>query len=188
MIRANWFVLSCTLVLGLVACGNKPSESADADTTGANGPSREVHREGESDVIMMENDDPEMERAIQKARETYTAFVNALENSTPEHQAFTFKMSFPTPDGDGEHMWVTDVQWDGVRFSGWVNNEPLDTTAVSFGDSVSALPQELSDWMYFDGNRVVGGYTLRVMHYQRSPEAQRQFIEETGLVIPPVDF
>jgi hypothetical protein len=42
--------------------------------------------------------------------------------------------------------------------------------------------------MYVDGRRIVGGHTLRVMHYQSPPEEQRAFVERTGLELPPIDF
>ena len=83
---------------------------------------------------------------------------------------------------------MSEVTWDGGKFTGVINNEPVDTQEVRLGDRVEVTPTELSDWMYVDGNRIVGGYTVRVLHYQQSPEEQKAFTEQTGLVVPPVDF
>lgn len=146
-----------------------------------------VRREGEPDYVYV-SDKALMERAMAKARETRQQFIDALAAPQTGWRGFTVKKGFDTPDGGHEHIWIADVRWDGQVFHGVVNNEPVDTTAVKLGDAVTVTPEELSDWMYIDGNRVVGGYTLRVLHYQSPPEEQREFLEQTGLEIPAIDF
>ncbi len=146
-----------------------------------------VKREGEPDYVRSV-DDEQMDRAVTKARQTYMQLVEALEAASPNHHSFTVKKPFSTPDGGWEHMWINPITWDGEKFLGEVNNEPVDTKEVKLGDIVTITPEELSDWMYIDGKTVVGGYTLRVLHYQMSAEEQKAFEESTGLVIPPVDF
>jgi uncharacterized protein YegJ (DUF2314 family) len=42
--------------------------------------------------------------------------------------------------------------------------------------------------MYIDGKKLVGGYTVRVIHFQSSAEEQRKFTRETGMEVPPIDF
>ncbi len=136
----------------------------------------------------MEGDDAEMNRAKEQARKTHQELVEALQAKDPDHSGYAVKKPFPTPEGGEEHIWISDVTWDGRAFSGTIGNEPVDTKAVKFGDPVSVKPDELSDWMYIDGQTVVGGYTLRVMHYRQTPADQKAFTDQTGLIVPPIDF
>jgi uncharacterized protein YegJ (DUF2314 family) len=146
-----------------------------------------VKREGEPDVIRSQNDQ-QLDRAVAKAKETYTQLVAALKDREPQHRGHAVKKPFATRSGDREHIWISDVSWDGDGFSGVINNEPVETQEVKLGDRVKVTPDELSDWMYIDGNRIVGGYTIRVLHYQQSPEDQKAFTDQTGLIVPPADF
>jgi len=132
-------------------------------------------------------DEKLMERAIRKAKATQREFVQALQNSDPNTTGFAIKKPFPTEDTD-EHIWLTDVSWDGRRFSARVNNAPVETKAVKLGDTVKVSPKELSDWMYIENGVLKGGYTIRVLHYQSSPEKQKEFLQQVPFSIPPIDF
>lgn len=145
-----------------------------------------VSREGEPDLVRSKSGDPLLERAMQKAKDTHLEFVAALNDPKPSYTGFGIKKGFPTPDGGREHMWISDVVWSGSEFRGVVNNEPVDTQAVRLGDEVTVRPDELSDWMYLDGRRLVGGYTVRVLFSQSSPEQQEAL--KADMDIPPVDF
>lgn len=145
-----------------------------------------VRREGNPDVVY--TDDKLMDRAISNAQKTHTEFVRALEKRDPHHRNFSIKKPFLTPAGHNEHIWLTDVTWDGTKFNAVVGNKPVDVKDVHLGERISISPDRISDWMYLDDNRVIGGYTLRVLHYQRTQAEQKAFIEQTGLEIPRVDF
>jgi uncharacterized protein YegJ (DUF2314 family) len=146
-----------------------------------------VRRDGQPDYVRS-TDDAAMDRAIAKARQTHAQFASALAKRASGQRGFAVKKPFAVPQGGQEHIWINDVTWDGSAFHGVIDNEPVDTKAVKQGDRVTVRPQELSDWMYIDGRRVVGGYTLRVLHYQSTPEEQREFVEIMGLEVPPIDF
>lgn len=143
-----------------------------------------VVREGEPDLVM--TDDPALTRAKDRARETYMEFVNALTNPQPAYRDFAIKKGFATPDGGLEHMWISDVVWEHGEFRGTINNEPVNTQEVNLGDAVTVRPDELSDWMYVDGRKLMGGYTIRVLYKQSSPEQQESL--KADMDIPPVDF
>ncbi|MEM1208411.1 MAG: DUF2314 domain-containing protein [Planctomycetota bacterium] len=176
----------CRLGLGLFllpglllgGCG----ESGDA------GQNPVTQRTGEPDYYETGDSNELMDRAIARAQETYRELVEAMASPLPTHGGHAVKKPFPIAGGGQEHIWITDLSWDGQKFTGILGNEPVDTSAVAFGDRVSVTPQELSDWMYVDGNRVVGGYTIRVLQQQSSPEQRQRFLEMTGLDVPPVDF
>jgi uncharacterized protein YegJ (DUF2314 family) len=58
-------------------------------------------------------------------------------------------------------MWLTPVSFDGTTFHGTVNNEPEKVKTVRMGQKVTVAPSEISDWMYVENRKLVGGYTLR---------------------------
>ena len=175
-------------ILMLYFCGLAASAiCCDDERKSADAPGVVVRREGEPDLVRTKND-AAMDRARQKAQQTHKELVTALSNPERDFSGFAVKKPFPTPEGSWEHIWITRLTWDGSAFHGVVDNEPVDTTAVKFGDRVTVRPDELSDWMYQDGKRLVGGYTIRVLHYRSSPEEQKAFTEESGMEVPPVDF
>ncbi len=140
------------------------------------------------DPVLRAQNQALLNRAMQKARDTIPDFVDSLQDPKPEYSGFAVKKGFPTRDGGTEHIWITELQWDGEVFSGRINNIPANVKGIRMGDRVKVPRDELSDWMYLDGKRVVGGYTLRVLHYEQPKDEQDAFIQETGLEIPPVDF
>lgn len=183
MCRANLAWFGYTLVLiPLVLLGCDPSgEQGDRNETGI------VKREGQPDYIRTD-ENPVVERAVAKARETYEQFITASEAGNPNYRGFAIKKGFATPEGGFEHIWVTFKGWDGEKFRGVIDNAPVDTKEVRLGNQVTVTPEELSDWMYIDGNKIVGGYTVRALHYSQPEEAQKAFEQQTGLIVPPVDF
>ena len=173
--------------LVLIACLTALAFAPGCDKEDEDRKSTVVKRDGEPDVVRAKHDET-MKRAIQKARATHKSFIDALQNPKPGQRGFAVKKPFPTPGGGQEHIWVGQPKWDGTQFRGTINNEPLDTKAVTLGQTVTVMPHELSDWMYLDGKKLVGGYTIRVIHSQSTAEEQRKFTQETGMEVPPVDF
>ena len=162
------------IALMLVACDNEPQGS------------NVVKRPGQSPYTRTE--DPALDRAYAKAKATYKDFIVALQNPKAGQRGFAVKKPFPIANGGGEHIWINEVSWDGSKFVGKINNAPVDTTAVKMGDKVTVTPEELTDWMYIDGKKIVGAYTLRILHYQQPAAEQKAFTQQTGLEVPPVDF
>ena len=172
-------------LLVLIACLIALAVGAGCDKDETKG--TVLKREGEPDYVRGTHD-ATMKRAIQKALATHKTFIAALQNPKPSHRGFAVKKPFLTPDGGQEHIWIGNLKWDGTQFRGTINNEPVDTKTVTLGQTVTVQPHELSDWMYIDGKKLVGGYTVRVIHFQSSAEEQRKFTRETGMEVPPIDF
>ena len=47
-------------------------------------------------------------------------------------------------------------------FQGTVNNEPEKVKTVKMGQKVT-VAAKISDWMYVENRKLVGGYTMRVL-------------------------
>ena len=141
-----------------------------------------VEREGEPAVHMISSDDPEMNSAIEQARASVTTFITSLQNPGQNQTYFSVKARIV--DGEySEHIWLYDVSYDGNQFSGKIGNNPLNVKNVSLGDKLTLDPSEISDWMIIENNKLVGGYTLRVLRNRLSEEERKKFDESLPFTI-----
>jgi uncharacterized protein YegJ (DUF2314 family) len=123
-----------------------------------------------------------MNAAIEKSRATMPEFVQALGSPKPSQTGFSIK----TPISDGthtEHMWLHPITFDGRRFLGTINNVPERVTGVRLGSKRSISPDQISDWMYLESNRLVGGYTIRVVRNKLSPKEREDFDRNASFVV-----
>ncbi|MFT3880110.1 MAG: DUF2314 domain-containing protein [Gemmatales bacterium] len=125
-------------------------------------------------VTYVADDDPRMNAAMEKARASVKTFTAALKSPRAGQTAFSIKMAF-TDGGNTEHMWLTPVTFDGTKFTGTINNEPEKVNSVKMGQKVTVAPDKLSDWMYIDNRKLVGGETLRVLRAAMSPAERTDF-------------
>jgi uncharacterized protein YegJ (DUF2314 family) len=133
-----------------------------------------IKRPGEPDVTFVAGDDPQMKKAIEKARATVADFIKALQEPKAAQSGFAIKKAF----NDGkhtEHMWLSPVTYDGKKLKGTVNNEPVNLTNVKLGAKIAVDPAEISDWMYIDDGKLVGGYTIRRLRDTLGPEERAKF-------------
>lgn len=133
-----------------------------------------IERPGQPPVTQVESDDPEMTAAIETARATVDQFIAALETPQPSRSDFSVKVRIE--DGDyAEHMWILPVRYENGEFHGTINNEPSGVTTVSLGDEVSVAKEEISDWMYVEDQKLIGGYTLRAIRASLPQEERADF-------------
>ncbi len=125
-------------------------------------------------VVQVEKDDAKMKAAMEKARATVKPFIAALQEPKAGQVGFSVKVPF-TEEGGTEHMWLRPLSFDGKNFQGKVNNEPKFLKKVKLGQSVTIGPDKISDWMYFDKKKLVGGYTLRALRDSLTPEERAAF-------------
>jgi uncharacterized protein YegJ (DUF2314 family) len=133
-------------------------------------------------VTYVAADDARMNAAIEKARSTVNTFIAALKSPKPSQSAFSVKMAF-TDGADIEHMWLTPVTYDGTSFQGTVDNEPEKVKNVKMGQRVSVTPSKISDWMYVENRKLVGGQTLRVLRDSLTPAERADFDKSVPFVI-----
>lgn len=118
-------------------------------------------------------DDPQ-NAAVQKARSTIDQFTTALASPKPSQSAFSVRVPFK--DGDSiEHMWLAPVSYDGQAFRGTVNGDPIQVSTVKAGQEVTVAPPGISDWMFVDDGKLVGGYSFRAMRDALPPLDQAEF-------------
>jgi uncharacterized protein YegJ (DUF2314 family) len=155
-----------TLALLLLGCGKKDAASSQPVADSNHGPIDKV--------ISVKDDDAKMNQAIAKARATVQQFVPALQKPKRGQSSFSVKMMF-TEGRQHEHMWLDEVTYDGTQFHGVVANDPNLVKNVKIGQKASVEPAKISDWMYTDKGKLVGGYTVRVLRDGLSPDERAQF-------------
>ena len=138
-------------------------------------------REGEPDVYNVDDTDAAMNDAIKKANKTLEHFEKAIASKKPEYEYFSIKQRFETANG-GEHIWIQDIQFKNGNYMGIVGNEPVSTSEVQLGQTITIDRSKISDWLYFDNGIVQGAYTIKVLRDQMTEEERAIFDSETGLI------
>jgi len=144
---------------------------------------REIRRTGvKHEIFRIEDKDAQMRQAVSEARKTVPVFIAALKHPAKGQHDFEVKKPF-AKNGEVEHIWLSDVEYSGHRFHGLVDNHPSKIKGLKFGDRVSVNPDEISDWVFVDHGRMVGGYTIRCLCRNLTPEQRKEFENETKVHI-----
>jgi uncharacterized protein YegJ (DUF2314 family) len=159
--RMNWIWLTPILGAALLSgCGDTPERGK---------------QDGQPNVVAVDDEDSQMDSAISKAKDTVETFIEALKAPKPTQQKFAVKKPFKTNDGGMEHIWITSVRHDGKNFLGELGNDPVNVPSIKFGDPVTVASSEISDWMYLEDGKIVGGYTMRVIRQRMDPAEAAEF-------------
>jgi len=144
----------------------------------------------ESPVYMFDADDPEMEAAVLRARETFKYIWRELywEYRRIIAGLDVAAVKLPFADGDlneeganVEQMWVNEVDFDGREIHGTLINSPNWLKSVQVGDEVSVPIGGISDWMYVVAGEVCGALTVDVMRARMGARERRQHDDAWGL-------
>jgi uncharacterized protein YegJ (DUF2314 family) len=137
------------------------------------------NKEGDNYTTVSDNDTA-MNAAIAKAKATSAEFVQAFHAQKPGTTDFFVKRPYPTPAGSMEHMWIEVTGEINGVLQGQIANEAEETKEVKMGQKVSVKIEEISDWKYQDGKKLIGGYTIRYFFDKMSPKERETFLKESG--------
>jgi uncharacterized protein YegJ (DUF2314 family) len=151
-----------TVVLVALIAAGCSRESPEEDVKEENPP-----------VLDVRQDDPEMNEAIAQAQGTLTNFLAALAAPKTNQDYFLIKGRFTAGDRV-EHIWVADIEFTNKVFRGVLANEPNRIPGLSFKQAVEVESAQVSDWMYVEDGKLVGGYTSRVVRKRMTPEQRRR--------------
>jgi uncharacterized protein YegJ (DUF2314 family) len=126
-------------------------------------------------------DDPEMNAAIAEAKSTLDEFTRAHLEPGPNQHGFLLKVFFDDED-ESEHIWVADIEPTDDGFRGVIANEPL-MISLHFKQPVEFEPARITDWMFIDHGKLVGGYTTRLIRQRMSPEERSAFDASVPYVV-----
>ncbi|HXY33794.1 MAG TPA: DUF2314 domain-containing protein [Planctomycetaceae bacterium] len=133
-------------------------------------------------VVHVRVDHPQMNGAIKKARASVGTFIAALQSPKPGQVGFKVKAKFEE-GSKVEDIWLDHVTYDGTNFRGGIANAPERVKNVKFGEKATVAPAEISDWMYLDNRKLVGGETVRVWLETLSPAERGNFEKMVDIVV-----
>lgn len=144
-----------------------------------------------SPVFYMDSEDAAMQAVVSQAQSTFQFFwreaywekrriVPALVVSSVKAPFSDEEMTM-TSDAPVEHMWVTDIEFDGETIYGNLNSDPNDVTSVKAGDAVQLPIAGISDWLYGLGGKAYGGFTINLMRSQMSADEREVHDNAWGL-------
>src|SRR5580704_6068775 len=149
--------------------------SLPLNTEAANVIAQELKKgSAEPEYFEVTKDHAATHRAVIQARKTVGKFILALNHPAPGQQDFEVKKPF-IQGSEVEHIWLSDVKLINHHFEGRIDNQPRKITGVKLGQIVSVEPKDISDWLYIDNGKLVGGYTVRVHYSEMSPEQKQVF-------------
>jgi len=151
-----FILLGVLMVLLTAGCGDGSSRSKKDDH-----------------VTAVKSEDAELNAAISKAQSTLTNFIATLISPKANQKYFLVKGKFTSGD-NVEHIWVADVAYDGKVFRGVIANEPEKIRGLSFKEPVEVQPTQVSDWMFIQDGKLVGGYTSRVLRDRMTAQERRE--------------
>lgn len=177
---ARFHALAMLLGVALVACDSESDKitfdmSEDSPVT--------YHRE----------EDPEIVEASRSARNSFKHFWKEValdfNRIVPALELACVKVPFSDdpsdPSSQVEHMWVTEIDYDGENITGFLMNSPNWLQSVREGDSVKVTVDELSDWMCVLGGKVYGAYTVQATRKRMDDSERKEFDAAWGLEFPP---
>lgn len=137
-----------------------------------------------SPVFMFDNSDPEMRAAYARAREMFRLFWREVawdrRRFIPALTLAAVKAPFSDPQKPGakgepevEHMWLSDVDYDGEFVSGELGSAPNKIKSVKEGDTLRVQISQLSDWMYAIGDVVFGGFSVNLLRARMSAKERK---------------
>jgi uncharacterized protein YegJ (DUF2314 family) len=111
-----------------------------------------------SPVLTIREDDPRMLAAVETARARWSEFVAAFESRTTD-EGYTVKV--PIDDGETtEFLWVNVTAIENDVVYGTLGNDPIGLRDRRRHDRTSVRVHDVNDWLYVDGGRMQGGFTL----------------------------
>ena len=115
-------------------------------------------------AIRITANDTDMQEASQKANSMWSVFVNTFEQRRSDQ---TFAVKAPFTDGqETEYMWLIVTEINEETVTGTLDNEPVHLRNVDAGDIVTVTLDQVNDWLYTDGNELVGGFTTEAITKQ----------------------
>jgi uncharacterized protein YegJ (DUF2314 family) len=186
-------ILILWALVAWAACGcesrepSSPPRTAQPPTAEATGPQHSDWQIVDSSpqiALPADEDDPALEAAIARARQTAGDARRRWQNAPPvEREGWAIRWAAPTAEGSVEYLWVEPINWSRHRIEGRLANPPQHELACGRGlDELVSFPiEELMDWMHSAGNDPTspggaheGGFTVRLLeerHGSTAPQA-----------------
>ncbi len=131
-------------------------------------------------IAWFEGEDKEMLMAINSAQSNFPIFLKAMEEESkrivPAFEDALVKYAFPATKHEVkvEHMFLSEIRFNGNFLSGILVSDPMYTDAVKVGQTIEIEPSRVSDWLYVINGVGTGGYTFKII-YSRFSEQEKEY-------------
>lgn len=132
-------------------------------------------------IVSFESDDHEMAAAVDAAKASLRQFLETFLEPERGQESFLLKVAFIEGE-QVEHIWVADLELDGMNFRGVIANEP-SLPCFRFKQPVEFEPRQITDWMFIQDGRLMGGYTTRLIRQRMTPEERESFDTSVPFVL-----
>ena len=123
-------------------------------------------------VVMVKDDDAEMQRAIDEAKENMPVFFAAFEDRSGKYSGFALKQQIVDENGS-EHVWLTDIEKETNTWCGVIANQPHRVECVEAGQKIALDLSKVTDWGFWQGDDPKGFYTSRALHENLSRKEKK---------------
>jgi uncharacterized protein YegJ (DUF2314 family) len=121
---------------------------------------------------------------LRSARETVADLLKLARAPRPKTRGFAVKVAV-VENEEAEYFWIAPFQPGKAGFTGEINNAPQLVKNVKLGQTITFQENEIVDWLYDDGGRMMGNYTACVL-LKREPKQEAQaFMKQFGLRCDP---
>lgn len=139
----------------------------------------------DSQLSPFDNCDPQMQEAFAQARSTFRFFWREYAWDRRRIMPALDLACVKAPFSDGErqtvaegttnveHLWLSDVDYDGQFVSGVLAHAPYWLKTVKEDDTARFRVNEICDWMYVIGGEAYGAFTVNLLR-SRMSERERQ--------------
>jgi len=163
--KALYILFASSCLVFLLACGGKDNSKFSV--------------EGEEPMYNTDMGDKDMNDAIAHAISTLTSFDSAFAANNKNFTRFALKLKY-TEGENSEYLWIGNLIKKDSSYYGTINNEVLYIHSVKEGDNVKVNDLDITDWVYYNKDKAVGGYTTRVIRAAMPEDERKKFDEESG--------
>jgi uncharacterized protein YegJ (DUF2314 family) len=111
---------------------------------------------------IVHDDDPRIAAATRKAKDLMSEFFRAWDERGDDPRPFFVKAGFTDQNGT-EQMWAIVQAIENGTVYARLDNDPRHVCCVRRGSIVRLKVGDLNDFMYFEGDKVRGGFTDEVI-------------------------
>jgi uncharacterized protein YegJ (DUF2314 family) len=107
-----------------------------------------------------------MAQIAEDAQDTLSGFFRHLNRTDAEEDHFCVKYPFAVDDDSGinrEQLWLTGIQFKNGLYYGILANTPQHLSGMKKGDKVLFNMDNITDWMYVRGGKIMGGDSIKYL-------------------------
>jgi uncharacterized protein YegJ (DUF2314 family) len=171
---ASMRILAAILALSALAGGVAPGLAQTA-----------LEKAQRDEIFKISRGDPDMAAAMRKARDSLPDFFAMMRAPAPSVRGFSVKVG--VRDGDErEFFWIAPFrETGGDRFAGEINNTPRSVRNVRRGQTIAFTRDEIVDWLYIDGTRMKGNFTMCPLLKNEPPSQAKAVLDRFGMECAP---